>query len=182
MTVLETNSSTLAPRPFVRIALVFMAGIVYAHSFPLGLTFSISLILLLTLVWSLSWQRYPILRHRRAIWVMVLGAAFFSGAMRMEIETQWRLRVDHQVLNMSRFGDQAMRGDVEEMRPLPFGNASLILNNVWMEKWNHERRFIGRVEVRASWSRAETLRPGDRIALRGEVAPLRGPHVPTGMS
>jgi len=156
-----------------------MGGIVYANTFPIGITYVLLAVLILVLGWITATRKGLVPPGTTAHWRVVLFIAALLGAARMEaLHLVWHQRANA-IHTLSRMGEQSVSGTVEEIRVYENGLASLFLSGVRMEKWSRQRTFPGRIEIRGSASQLAPFQPGDGLKTVGRVVPIRGPSVPT---
>ncbi len=178
----HTPSKRPYPRPMVNICISFLCGIVYARFFPFEYTLAfVCLLFLLAVWWKLTRDIGPGENKRIHLRIFLCLTALI-GALRMEtLLRQWNERAKL-VKEIADSGEHLFTGTIEEIRILRSGKASAVLANVRFEKRKRNQVFPGRVELYANTGKLASFLPGDQIQTRGQLVPIQGPSLPTGMN
>ncbi|MFB3785868.1 MAG: DNA internalization-related competence protein ComEC/Rec2 [bacterium] len=176
------ESAPPLPRPMVKLVLALMSGIVYARYFPVSLSFSVILMLILILIWVTTFRK-GLLGPRQAVhWGMALALTGLLGAVRMEaLLLSWRA-LSLEVEAQGQAGVQGISGTVDEVHVYETGQAAVILANVRLEQARQVRIFPGKVEITGSAGTLASLRPGDPLRATGILYPIRGSRLPGGFN
>ncbi len=169
------------PRPMFKLALAFLAGILYARYFPLGLSPALALLFLLAMIWGTLARKEYSRHHHTFHWVMAMLLTFMLGGLRMEyLWLTWQKHQD-QVAQRTSSHQQILHGQIIEKRSYDSGLQSLLISHVRLEQYARVHKLPILVELRGYQDQLAHALPGNTIQAEGWLIPVRGPDVPTSM-
>lgn len=165
-------SDPVLPRPFVPLALAFMGGILYAHSFP------VSIPLLLAAFLFLSFAACKRVGTFISPIVLTGILAALLGALRMETSLLHQQSLLYQVQELCANSPYLLHGTVEEIRPGYAENITLNLGEVTIQNRGIDTRFPGKITLSLPSQSLVSMQIGDRILAQVRLKPWQGPRVP----
>ncbi|MDP8245670.1 MAG: DNA internalization-related competence protein ComEC/Rec2 [Candidatus Hinthialibacter antarcticus] len=168
-----------ASRPMTAITLSYIIGLILTTYFDIPYILLTIAALTLPILTAIAVLTGRLQAKTKSVWRLLLALAMLSGALRMQTQIESWALLQGRVQSIAQSGEMLITGTVQESNRYEPNSQTLVLKQVFVEKWGRSQPFPCDLIVRTGHL-PQDAHIGDHVQFTGRIAPIRGLRVQTG--